>query len=55
MIEGDVGLSLKYVKKVEVYDAFSYLDVNWKDGDLITKTYKQKNRIKPLIVQAKRK
>jgi ATP-dependent RNA helicase DeaD len=55
MIEADCELSLNYVKKVEIYDSFSYLDVNRKDGDIITQTYKKKNRIKPLIVEAKRK
>lgn len=55
MIEQDAWVSLKYVKKVEIYDSFSYLDVKWDDGEEITKTYKRKNNAKPLIVQAKRR
>lgn len=55
MIEQDTGVNLKYVKKVEIYDAFSYLDVKWDDGEEITKNYKRKNNAKPLIVQAKRR
>lgn len=55
MIEKDTGVALKRECKIDIFSDFTFVNVRSEDAKKILTVYKDKNRDKPLVVQAKRK
>jgi ATP-dependent RNA helicase DeaD len=55
MIEKDTGVALKRECKIDIFSEFTFVNVREQDARKILTTYKDLNRDKPLVVQAKRK
>lgn len=54
-LEKEVWTKLWDVWRIEVLREFSFINVSAEDGELVLAVFKQKNPIKPLVVQAKEK
>ena len=52
-IENDVGIRLGDVGKIDVLEKFSYMNLQQEVADQVLAYYKEKDRVKPLVVQAK--
>lgn len=52
-IEQASGVDLKQVREVDVFDEFSFMNVLPNEADAILRVFKDMNRRKPLVVQAK--
>lgn len=53
MIEGDVGISLGDVGKIDILEKFSYMNLQGEVAQIVLDYYKVQNSRMPLIVQAK--
>lgn len=54
-IIAETEVDISHVKEIDIYDNFTFLNVPFKDAEIILATFKQKNKRKPLVVQAKKK
>lgn len=54
-LEKETGMKLWNVWSIEILNEFSFINVNGDDAEMILAYFKDKNRMKPLVVQAKSK
>jgi hypothetical protein len=48
-------MKLGNVGSIEILNEFSFINVNGDDAEMVLAYFKDKNRMKPLVVQAKSK
>jgi ATP-dependent RNA helicase DeaD len=54
-IKKETDIDLGHIQQIDIYDKFSFLNVPFKDAEVILQIFKMKNKRQPLVVQAKKR
>ena len=54
-IESETKMSIWDVWKIDIFNNFSYMDLDYKEAEAVLSVFKEKNKSKPLVVKAKEK
>ncbi len=54
-IKKETDIDLGHIQQIDIYDKFSFLNVPFKDAEIILEIFKMKNKRQPLVVQAKKR